>query len=199
MIIDAKKIFSLQSASSWYRRQTGNLRHVSGEVIPLQPKSESVFGSDVVSEPDILTSHEITLLRNSASLLVTHHHEITVHFYKKILKCMWWNHSRFGGVIDCEKNRLLSALLTLVVRPTETSLLAFFLADNWVKYHIIGDIGTTYDRIACLLNDAIEDVLGGDFTPELSAAWKKVLAPVHVFNHGLNAYTSKTISEIKNR
>lgn len=191
MIIDAKKIFSLRNTSTWYQKLDGNLRHVTGEVTSLRPQPKSAVGSGSVSEPDYLTSREITLLRNSASLLVTHNHEITVNFYKKVLKTMWWDHSRFAGVVDCEKKRLLSALLTLVVRPTETSPLAFFLVDNWVKYHFIGDIGNSYDSITYFLNDAIEDILGENFTPEVSTAWRKVLAPSHVFNCGLNAYTPK--------
>ncbi len=194
MIIDSKKVFAKRNTVFWYQKQAGNQRHTSGKVISLRPQSKSVSGPALASEPDILTSREITLLRNSASLLVTHHHEIAVQFYRKVLKTMWWNHDRFGGVVACEKKRLLSALLILVVRPTETSLIAFFLADNWVKYHIIGDVGNTYDNIACYLNDAIEEVLREYFTPELSAVWRKVLAPGHVFNGGLDANT-EAISE----
>lgn len=203
MIIDAIKCFSLRNSATWFQKLSGRKKRLSGNVISLRPQPKSAFGPDMVCKPDLLTPREITLLRDSTSLLVTHYHEITVHFYKKVVRLMWWNHDRFGDVVAYEKNRLLSVLLTLVERPTETSLLAFFLADNWVKYRYMSDIGDPYDKITRSLNDAVEEVLGENFTSEISAAWGKVLAPSHVFGCGLNATTSKQYqnqesTEIKN-
>ena len=171
MIINATKLFSRRNMATWFQKLSGKKKHLSGRVIPLQTQPKSAFGPDLVSDPDVLTPGEITLLQNSASLLVTHNHEITVHFYKKVVNFMWWNHIRFSGVVDREKKRLLSALLALVETPTETSLLAFFLVDSWVKCRFMGDVGKPYDTITRFLNDAIENVLGKNFTPEVSAAW----------------------------
>jgi hemoglobin-like flavoprotein len=104
---------------------------------------------------------------------------------------MWWDHGRFKDLVACEKNRLLSSLLALAEKPAETSQIAFFLADNWVKYRYMGDIGESYDTITYSLNNAIDDVLGEYFTRDVSIAWRKVLAPDYVFSRTLNMRTSK--------
>lgn len=194
MIINAAERFSQRSSASWFQKLSGQKKHLSGNVISLYPRtdstSKSTSGTDLVCDADVLTPLEMTQLRDSASLLVTHCDEITVHFYQNVIKTIWWNHSRFKDVVDCEKDRLLSSLVALAEVPTETSQMAFFLADNWVKYRYMGDIGESYDTITYFLNNAIDDVLGEYFTRDLSVVWRKVLAPDHVFSRTLNAHTS---------
>ena len=191
MIIDAAERFSQRNTRSWFQNMSGQRKHRHGSVVSFQSQSEINSGTGSKRVSDDLTPAEIAHLQNTAGLLVTHSHEITVCFYRKVVKTLWWKHDRFRDLVICEESRLLASLLELAEKPAETSLMAFFLADNWIKYRYMGDLGESYGTITYCLNEALEDVLGEYFTVEVVTAWRKALAPGHVFNHVLHECRSR--------
>lgn len=191
MIVDAQKRFSSCSTGAWFQKIiSGNTRQ-SCDVVVLSAEPVISIEQILTKPPVVLSETEEMQLRESVPLLLTNFPEIAEFFYKKVVRLMWWNHDGFKRLVTDESERLVRALVGHAQNPSESALLAFFLADTWIKYRYKGDLGESYDAVVRYLAEAVVEALWKQLSPGAMEAWKKTLDPGHIFDTGLSFGASR--------